>query len=121
MSDAKEPVVGGIVAFGDEDGVSDDDRNIWQRINDTEPALVRGFAGAALVLAVAFGAPISDAQQNAVLGFVAAIMMLLVSLSTRQSVYPQASVDEIASDAYLAGHEDAIEAHFRPTDPGTPV
>jgi hypothetical protein len=57
---------------------------IWK----TEPALISGLVAAALVLAVSFGAPISDDQQKAVLGFTAAALMLLQAVVTRQNVVP---------------------------------
>jgi hypothetical protein len=76
---------------------------IWQ----TEPALISGLVAAGLVLAVSFGAPISDDQQKAVLGFTAAALMLLQAFVTRQNVVPTAVVEDIKEHEYALGWADS--------------
>lgn len=55
---------------------------------NTEPALIVGFISAALVLAVAFGVPISDDQTKAVIAFVTAAIPIVGAFITRSQVTP---------------------------------
>jgi hypothetical protein len=91
-----------------------DDRPFFQRILSTEPALVRGFVTAALILLTSFGAPIDVDQKIAVNAFIAALFALAQAWSTRQSVSPVDKVAEIEDEAdeaialaYEAGVTDA--------------
>jgi hypothetical protein len=77
---------------------------IWK----TEPALISGLVAAALVLAVSFGAPISDDQQKAVLGFTAAALMLLQAVVTRQNVVPVVVAEAQELVAYDEGRRDVL-------------
>ena len=60
-----------------------------------EPALITGLVSAILILAVAFGVPVSDDQRNAILGLFAAGTALVGSLILRSAVTPNAHVDAI--------------------------
>lgn len=54
----------------------------------TEPALIVGFCGALLSLAIAFGVPITDEQNKAVIAFVTAAIPFVGAIITRQNVTP---------------------------------
>lgn len=76
-------------------------KNAWK----AEPALISGFVAAVLVLLVAFNIPITDAQQQAVLGLTAAALMLLQAGITRQNVYAPDTVKNVALDNRSSGYE----------------
>lgn len=61
----------------------------------TEPAVTVGSIGAAvaavLALLIAFGLPISDGQQTAILGVVAVLAPFVVGVLTRAKVSPVAT------------------------------
>ncbi|MCX4474802.1 hypothetical protein OOK41_31575 [Micromonospora sp. NBC_01655] len=67
----------------------------------TEPLVTVGVLTAAvtavLALLVAFGLPISDAQQTAILGVVAVLAPLVVSLVGRGRVWSPATVARVAA------------------------
>lgn len=80
----------------------------WRRLLDAEPARVAGFVTALIVLAVAFGAPISPEQKAAILGFVASAMALVQAEVTRQAVSSPATVADMEAEA-----DEAIKASYR--------
>lgn len=104
-----------------EDVDGEDGRNWLQKLEATEPLVVRGFVGSVIVLAIAFGAPIDPGQQKAILGFVGAAMVMLASLSGRAVVWPEDHVDEIAGEAYVAGAADAEQAILEAQSDGGPI
>lgn len=55
-----------------------------------EPALIIGAVEAGLVLAIAFGAPITESEKGAVIGFASAVLALVAAFTTRQLVTPKA-------------------------------
>lgn len=55
---------------------------------NTEPALWTGIVQAALVLAVAFGAPLTTDQRDAILGVTAAALALVGAVVVRAHVTP---------------------------------
>jgi hypothetical protein len=57
-----------------------------------EPSLVSGFVAAAIMLAVAFGVPISDTEKSAILGFVGAALAIVAAFVARSQVTPNAQV-----------------------------
>lgn len=89
-----------------------------------EPALtvatLTALATAMIGLLVAFGVDISDAQRDAILGFIAAAFPIIILLggTIRQFVSPAYKVD----DAYRAGLDDAQPTPQRmSTKPSTGV
>jgi argininosuccinate lyase len=74
-----------------------------------EPSVIVGMltslATALIGLAVAFGADITDDQQNAILGAIAAVVpiIFLMSVVIRQFVYSPKSAEKIADTQYAAG------------------
>ena len=54
----------------------------------TEPALIIGFIGALLSLAIAFGVPITDDQTKSIIAFVTAAIPFVGAIITRQNVTP---------------------------------
>lgn len=91
-----------------------DDFNLLDRLLTTEPALIRGFASAALLVAVAYGAPISEDQRTQTLLFVGALLALAQAIWTRSVVDSPATRlrrealnDAMIEHAYNAGAEDA--------------
>ena len=71
----------------------------------TEPAAIIGtitaIVTALIAFAVAFGIDLSDDQQAALLGLVAALAPIVAALLTRQKVYSTASTQKIANDAAM--------------------
>ena len=57
-----------------------------------EPSLIIGTITAALVLAVQFGVDITDSQQQAILGFASAVLVLVGAAVTRQNVTSPATL-----------------------------
>lgn len=53
-----------------------------------EPAVILGFIGAAIALAVGFGLHISGEQINLIMVFSAAVITLLTGIATRTQVVP---------------------------------
>jgi len=78
--------------------------NLWR----TEPARVVGFITALVALLVAFGVELSSDQQNAILGIVAAVLILLGSEVTRSQVTPTAKAEEDVAEAYNVGLYTAV-------------
>lgn len=74
---------------------------------DQEPSITIGVistvVASALTMAVSFGAPISQEQQTAILGFVAAVGPLVTALLIRRQVYSPQSVRRMVSDAAKGG------------------
>jgi hypothetical protein len=74
-----------------------------------EPALTIGLitalAQAAIGLAIALGANISDTLQNAILAFISAAfpVIMLMALAIRQSVYSPNTVQQIKAESVKAG------------------
>ena len=74
-----------------------------------EPSVITGaltsLATALIGLGVAFGANITDAQQNAILGAIAAVVPIIFMMSVviRQFVYSPKSAERIADTQYAAG------------------
>lgn len=73
--------------------------NLWK----TEPARVVGFITALIALLVAFGVELSSDQQSAILGIVAAVLILLGSEVTRAQVVPKTESETNAEEAYMVG------------------
>jgi len=65
---------------------------MWERVKN-EPAIVTGVVTAVIVLAVAFGVPISDDQKSAILGLVSAVLMLAGAGVVRGKVKPTRKLD----------------------------
>jgi hypothetical protein len=66
-----------------------------------EPVLVRSgitAAAAILVLLVAFNVPITDAQQDAILGAIGPVALLVLGLWSRPAVMPNSKVVEYAEN-----------------------
>lgn len=57
-----------------------------------EPAVWVGVVEAAIVLAVAFGAPITSDQKEAIIAFTSAILAIVGGVVVRQQVTPNAKV-----------------------------
>lgn len=79
----------------------------------TEPVITVGGIGAAaaaiLALLVSFGIPVSDDQQNAILGVVAVLAPLVVAYVARRYVTANSNVVERAEDGdVLAGEANTI-------------
>lgn len=66
---------------------------------DNEPAITAAGASALvaaiLALAVAFGAPITSEQKEAILGTAAVVAPIVVALLVRPHVTPQAHIDQV--------------------------
>ena len=71
-----------------------------------EPALVTGAVSAILVLATAFGLPLSEDQKAAVLGSIVPVLVLVQALVTRGQVTPNAKVDALLTNAYVGDHRE---------------
>ena len=73
-----------------------------------EPVLVTQLISAVLALAVAFGAPITEDQRNAVLAVTAACVAIFFGggLVARANSYSERQAAEIAAVAYTAGKEE---------------
>lgn len=73
----------------------------------TEPATIIGLVSTAVAaivaLLVAFGLPITDAQQVAILGVVAGVGPIVVALLIRPRVYSPASADAAVEVARIEG------------------
>lgn len=65
--------------------------------------------GAVLALLVAFGVPVTDTQQSAILSVATIVLPLLTGFVIREQVYAPATVKKIAVDAKV----DALEAAGR--------
>ena len=67
--------------------------------SDNEPAITAGsivaLVGAVIAVAIAFGAPITPEQKEAVLGLVAVVAPILVAILIRPHVTPQAKIDNV--------------------------
>ena len=74
---------------------------------DQEPSITIGVistvVASALTMAVAFGAPITQEQQTAILGFVAAVGPLITALFIRRRVYAPQTVRRMVSNAAKGG------------------
>jgi hypothetical protein len=68
---------------------------------DREPALIVGLVTAAIALGVAFGAPITEDQKNAIIGFTVALIPVFVIV--RQLVFAPATVERIELQAAVTG------------------
>lgn len=79
----------------------------------TEPVLTVGtianFVAAGVALAIAFGAPLTSSQQDALLGFVPAAFLFIQALLVviRQLVYAPATVAKEKAASFEAGLEAA--------------
>ena len=58
-----------------------------------EPALVIGAVGTALALAIAFGAPLTEQQTQAVLAFIGGLIPIIAAIVTRSQVTPTVEAD----------------------------
>lgn len=58
----------------------------------TEPAVWMGLIEAAIVLAVAFGVPLTLEQKSAIIGFVSAFLAIAGSVVVRANVTPVATL-----------------------------
>ncbi len=67
-----------------------------------EPALIIGAVTAIIALAIAFGAPVTQQQQESIVG--AVIALIPVVLAIRQSVFAPATVERIEAQAARTGH-----------------
>lgn len=83
------------------------------RLAKSEPAVVTGFVSALIAMAIAYGAPITDAQTQQTVAFVGAAL-LLFSVVIRQMVSSPATVARIGAqanadiqNAYQMGADDA--------------
>lgn len=95
-----------------------DDRPLWKRILSTEPAMLRGFIAALVMLLTAYGVSVSPDQSAATVAFAGVLLAMVQAWSTRQSVVPvdkavahveavERSADEAIQLAYEAGATDA--------------
>ena len=75
-----------------------------------EPALITGLVSAILILAVAFGVPVSDDQRSAILGLFGAGTALAGALIIRRAVTPNAHVDAIVRQVQSPQPTDTPEA-----------
>lgn len=76
-------------------------------ITNTEPALQWGgivsAIAAALVVAKAFGLPLSEEQESAVLQFLAVLGPIITAVIVRQSVFAPDTVQRIANESAVTG------------------
>lgn len=66
-----------------------------------EPALIVGAVTAVIALLVAFGAPVTNEQKEAIIA--AVIALIPVILAIRQSVFAPATVEKIEKQAAISG------------------
>ena len=82
-------------------------------LKNTEPALQWGgivaAIAAALVVAKAFGLPLSEEQESAVLQFLAVLGPIITAVVIRQSVFSPASTVKIANEAAVTGDANVPE------------
>lgn len=71
-----------------------------KHLMDIEPVLVSNLVAAAIAVAVAFGAPITQEQQQAVLGLVAVIVAIFFggAVVARNRVYSPATMRKIVHE-----------------------
>lgn len=71
-----------------------------KHLMDVEPVLVSNLVAAAIALAVAFGAPITQEQQQAVLGLVGVIVAIFFggAVVARNRVYSPATMRKIVHE-----------------------
>ena len=71
-----------------------------KNLMDVEPVLVSNLVAAAIAVAVAFGAPITQEQQQAVLGLVAVIVAIFFggAVVARNRVYSPATMRNIVHE-----------------------
>lgn len=62
---------------------------------NTEPALIMGAIEALIVLAIAFGAPVTADQKTAIVTAASALVMVIGSLVVREHVTPVAAVPPV--------------------------
>ena len=76
-----------------------------------EPVLITQLVAAILSLAVAFGAPITDDQRQAVLQVVGIVVAIFLggAVVARSKAYAPATVDRLAEVAYRDGFDAATE------------
>lgn len=76
-------------------------------MSKSEPLITVGaigsVVGALIILLRSFGAPVTDDQQNAILGFIAVAAPLIVALVGRQFVFAPQTTKDIADEQYIAG------------------
>lgn len=85
----------------------DDLLNLWRR----EPARIVGFVAALMALLVAFSVPLTDDQQKAVLAVVTATLALIQAEVTRANVYAPETVERIEDEAFAEGHSAAYSGY----------
>lgn len=70
-----------------------------------EPVLITQLVAAALTLAIAFGAPVDDAQRQAILQFASAVVAILVAsgIILRNATYTARDVETIKAESYELG------------------
>ena len=71
-----------------------------KHLMDIEPVLVSNLVAAAIAVAVAFGAPITQEQQQAVLGLVAVIVAIFFggAVVARNRVYSPATMRKMVAE-----------------------
>lgn len=79
----------------------------------TEPAITIGtitaLVAALIVVATAFGLPLSDPQTQSLLGLTAVVGPLVAALLTRGRVYSPATHDRTEDEAWREGYDEASE------------
>lgn len=89
-------------------------RYVIERIQ-REPALLVGLVSAVLLVAVEFGAALTEGQQAAVIGLVVAVGAVIV----RRSVTPNVSVGALRDE--LPDDDELVAGPAAPLREGTPV
>ena len=72
-----------------------------KHLMETEPVLISNLVAAVLAVAVAFNAPISQGQQQAIMALVAAIVAIFMggAIVARNRVYSPATMRRIVAEA----------------------
>lgn len=75
-----------------------------------EPVLITQLCAAIIALAIAFGAPITEEQRQAVLQVVSIVVAIFLggAVVARSKAYAPNTVDRLTSQAYQQGYDAAV-------------
>lgn len=82
------------------------------KLFQVQPVLVIGFVAALLALLVAFGVKVSDTQTKTILAFIEAIFPLAAALLAKAFVVPVAKLEDARLDPNLKNKVDIDPAHI---------